>query len=86
MAEVRRVRLRSGALAWRLYEDVAYSERFAEIWVMESWTAGQTSIRSCQDAGPYHRVGRIQPEPFGKGQHGFSESQCIFWVKRGLRR
>jgi quinol monooxygenase YgiN len=38
MAEVRRVRLRSGALAWRLYEDVAHPERFAEIWVVESWT------------------------------------------------
>ena len=38
MAEVRRVRLRSGALAWRLYEDVAHPERFVEIWVMESWT------------------------------------------------
>src|SRR5687767_14918699 len=50
MAEVRRVRLRSGALAWRLYEDVAHPERFAEIWVMESWTAGQASIRSCRDA------------------------------------
>jgi Transmembrane secretion effector len=38
MAEVRQVRLRCGAIAWRLYEDVAHPERWAEIWTMESWT------------------------------------------------
>jgi hypothetical protein len=38
MAEVRQVRLRCGAVAWRLYEDVAHPERWAEIWAMESWT------------------------------------------------
>jgi predicted MFS family arabinose efflux permease len=38
MAEVRRVRLRCGALVWRLYGDVAHPERFAEVWVVGSWT------------------------------------------------
>jgi MFS family permease/quinol monooxygenase YgiN len=38
MAECRGVRLRSGALAWRLYEDVAHPERWVELWVVESWT------------------------------------------------
>ena len=37
MREVRRVRLRGGALTWRLYEDVAEPERWVELWVMESW-------------------------------------------------
>jgi quinol monooxygenase YgiN len=38
MQEVRRVRLRSGALTWRLYEDVAHPERWAEFWAVENWT------------------------------------------------
>lgn len=38
MAECRQVRLRSGALAWQLLEDVAHPERWVEMWVMESWT------------------------------------------------
>jgi quinol monooxygenase YgiN len=38
MREVRRVRLRSGALTWRLYEDVAHPERWAEFWIVENWT------------------------------------------------
>jgi MFS family permease len=37
MAECRFVRLRSGALAWRLYEDVAHPERWVELWIVESW-------------------------------------------------
>ncbi|WP_242481897.1 MFS transporter, partial [Paracraurococcus ruber] len=36
--EVRRVRLRSGAVSWRLYEDVAHPERWVELWAVESWT------------------------------------------------
>jgi MFS family permease len=39
MAECRQVRLRSGAIAWRLYEDVAQPESWVELWAMESWTA-----------------------------------------------
>ncbi|WP_426958043.1 MFS transporter [Muricoccus radiodurans] len=38
MAEVRGVRLRAGALLWRLYEDVARPERYLEIWAVPSWT------------------------------------------------
>lgn len=38
MQEVRRVRLRSGAITWRLYEDVAHPERWAEFWAVENWT------------------------------------------------
>jgi quinol monooxygenase YgiN len=39
MAETRQVRLRSGALGWRLYEDVAHPERWVELWEVEDWTA-----------------------------------------------
>jgi MFS family permease len=39
MEECRGVRLRGGALAWRLYEDVAHPERWVELWIAESWTA-----------------------------------------------
>jgi MFS family permease len=39
MQECRRVRLRCGALDWRLFEDVAHAERWLEIWLMENWTA-----------------------------------------------
>ena len=38
MREVRHVRLRAGALVWRLYEDVARPDRWTELWAMESWT------------------------------------------------
>ncbi|MGG5818386.1 MFS transporter [Falsiroseomonas sp. HW251] len=38
MAECRRVRQRSGAQGWRLYEDVAHPERWVELWLVESWT------------------------------------------------
>jgi MFS family permease len=37
MREVRLVRLRGGAVTWRLYEDVAYPERWVELWAVESW-------------------------------------------------
>jgi MFS family permease len=38
MGQVRQVRLRAGALVWRLYEDVARPDRWTELWTMESWT------------------------------------------------
>lgn len=38
MAECRFARLRSGALAWRLYEDVAQPDRWVELWVVANWT------------------------------------------------
>lgn len=37
MQDVRRVRLRNGALAWRLLEDVAYPDRWIEIWAVANW-------------------------------------------------
>jgi MFS family permease len=37
MREVRQVRLRAGAAAWRLYEDVAQPDRWTELWAVESW-------------------------------------------------
>jgi len=38
MAECRQVRLRSGALGWRLFEDIAHPERWVELWMVENWT------------------------------------------------
>jgi MFS family permease len=38
MREVRLARLRSGALTWRLYEDVAHPELWAEFWAVGNWT------------------------------------------------
>ncbi|NKC29584.1 MFS transporter [Falsiroseomonas selenitidurans] len=38
MGACRAARLRSGALGWRLYEDVAHPERWVELWLVESWT------------------------------------------------
>ncbi len=38
MAEVRHVRGRLGAVAWRLYEDVAHPEAWLEVWQAETWT------------------------------------------------
>ena len=37
MEEVRRVRLRNGAIAWRLLEDIARPDRWIELWAVESW-------------------------------------------------
>ena len=38
MAEVQHVRGRSGAMEWRLYEDVAHPEGWMEVWSMQNWT------------------------------------------------
>src|SRR3954452_1865445 len=38
MREVHQVRLRAGAVVWRLYEDVAQPDHWTELWAMESWT------------------------------------------------
>jgi hypothetical protein len=38
MREVRLVRLRGGAMLWRLYEDVAHPDLYAELWAVETWT------------------------------------------------
>lgn len=37
MAQARRVRQRSGAVAWQLLEDVAHPERWIELWAVENW-------------------------------------------------
>ena len=37
MREVRQVRVRVGAVVWRLYEDVAQPDHWTELWAMESW-------------------------------------------------
>ena len=37
MAEVRRIRGRSGAEFWQLYEDVAHPEGWLETWTMHDW-------------------------------------------------
>jgi MFS family permease len=50
MAEVRRVRLRSGALAWRLYEDIAHPGSLAEIWAMRSWTEHLREVTRLEEA------------------------------------
>ncbi len=38
MAEIRHIRGRLGAVAWRLYEDVSHPEAWLEVWQAESWT------------------------------------------------
>ena len=38
MREVRQARLRTGALTWRLYEDVAHPQRWVELWAVGNWT------------------------------------------------
>jgi len=37
MAQARRVRQRSGAVAWQLLEDVAHPDRWIELWAVENW-------------------------------------------------
>lgn len=38
MLHVQHARGRTGALDWRLYEDVAHPDGWLEAWTMESWT------------------------------------------------
>jgi len=69
MAECRGVRLRSGALAWRLYEDVAHPECWVELWIAENWTEHLREAERLTDAdraalaraGSLHR-GAAPPE------------------------
>lgn len=37
MAELRRVRGRSGAIDWQLFEDIAHPDTWLEAWVMQDW-------------------------------------------------
>ncbi|WP_159999256.1 MFS transporter [Roseomonas sp. 18066] len=50
MADLRRVRLRSGALVWRLYEDIAHPELWVEMWAVESWTGHLRELDRLQPA------------------------------------
>ncbi|ONG48665.1 MFS transporter, partial [Pseudoroseomonas deserti] len=50
MADLRRVRLRSGAMVWRLYEDVAHPELWVEMWAVESWTEHLREVDRLQPA------------------------------------
>jgi MFS family permease len=50
MADLRRVRLRSGAMVWRLYEDVAHPELWVEMWAVESWTEHLRELDRLQPA------------------------------------
>jgi predicted MFS family arabinose efflux permease/quinol monooxygenase YgiN len=50
MRDVRQVRLRAGALVWRLYEDVARPDRWMELWAMESWTEHLREATRLDDA------------------------------------
>ncbi len=38
MAEVEHVRGRTGAIVWRLYEDVAHPDGWMEVWAVANWT------------------------------------------------
>ena len=66
MQEVRRVRLRSGAVTWRLYEDVAHPERWVELWTVENWTEHLREAHALTEgdraalarAAALHRAGR----------------------------
>ncbi len=70
MREVRLVRLRSGALTWRLYEDVAHPECWAEFWAVENWTEHLREAHRLTEgdtaalarAAALHRGGAAPPE------------------------
>jgi hypothetical protein len=38
MKEIRRIRLRAGAVSWELYQDLTHPDRWTESWVVDSWT------------------------------------------------
>ncbi|EHL98150.1 hypothetical protein HMPREF9946_03759 [Acetobacteraceae bacterium AT-5844] len=64
MAELRRVRLRSGALWWRLYDDVAHPEYWAEFWAVESWTE---HLREMHRLEPEDRAAIARAAAFHRG-------------------
>jgi hypothetical protein len=66
MEEVRRARLRAGALVWRLYEDVAHPERFAELWAVESW---EEHLREAQRLEPADRAAIAAAAAFAAPDH-----------------
>lgn len=66
MKEARRVRLRSGAVAWRLLEDVAHPERWIELWAVESWTEHLREAGRL-DAADRHALARAAGFQTGEG-------------------
>ena len=50
MTELRRVRGRTGALEWELYEDVAHPDAWVEVWVMENWADHLREITRVSEA------------------------------------
>lgn len=62
MDECRRVRLRNGAITWRLYEDVAHPERWVELWAMENWVdhLRETSRMTPDDMAVLARASALQ--------------------------
>jgi MFS family permease len=65
MADLRRVRMRSGALWWRLYEDVAHPELWAEFWAVESWTE---HLREMDRLEPEDRVAIARAAALHRGE------------------
>lgn len=65
MEEVRRVRLRNGALAWRLLEDVAHPERWIELWAVENWTE---HLREETRMGEHDRAAVAAAAAFHRGE------------------
>jgi MFS family permease len=65
MREARRVRLRCGAVAWRLLEDVAHPERWIELWAVESW---EEHLREAERLDPADRAALARAAAFHGGE------------------
>ncbi len=74
MAEVRRVRQRSGALWWRLYDDVAHPEYWAEFWAVGSWTE---HLREMHRLEPEDRMAIARAAAFHRGDSPPEASRYI---------
>jgi len=64
MAECRQVRLRSGALGWRLFEDIAHPERWVELWAVENWT---DHLREAERLTDWDRAALARAAAFQQG-------------------
>jgi len=67
MADVRWARLRSGALSWRLYEDVARPERWVEFWLVENWNE---HLREQSRLGPDDHAAIARAAALHQGETG----------------
>ncbi len=74
MAECRQVRMRSGALAWRLYEDVAEPELYVELWAVESWTE---HLREAHRLTEWDRAALARASAFHRGETPPSASRYL---------